>query len=165
MMINTELKPNRVLLGERNYEAALNLVIAKAQYELLIFDQDLSQGDYASLQRVALIQQFLSEKPLSKLTIIVQNSEFFVNKCAKLFELLKLYGHKMTVYETNDSAKIAKDCFVIADKNHYVRRFHIDQARFKYAFDDVDECANLNMRFNELMDETTEAVSVTKLGL
>ena len=165
MMANTELKPNTVLLGERNYEAALNLVIAKAQYELLIFDQDLSQGDYASLQRVALIQQFLSEKPLSKLTIIVQTSEFFVNKCPKLFELLKLYGHKMTVYETNATAKIAKDCFVIADGLHYLRRFHIDEARFKYAFDDVEECANLNRRFDELMAETAEAVSVTKLGL
>jgi hypothetical protein len=164
-MTNTELKPNTVLLGERNYDAALALVIAKAQNELLIFDQDLSHGNYASLQCVELIQQFLSATPLSKLTVIVQNSEFFINKCPKLFELLKLYGHKMTVYETNESAKIAKDCFVIADKTHYVRRFHIDQARFKFALNDAEECANLNMRFDELMDETTETVSATKLGL
>ena len=71
----------------------------------------------------------------------------------------------MTVFETNDNAKVAKDCFVIADKTHYLRRFHIDQARFKYAFDDEEECASLTMRFNELLDETAEAVSVTKLGL
>ena len=89
-MANTELKPNTVLQGERNYETALNLLIAKAQYELLIFDQDLSHGDYASLQRIELIQQFLNTTPLSKLTIIVQTSEFFVNKCPKLFGLLKL---------------------------------------------------------------------------
>ena len=164
-MTGAELQTNTVMLGERNYEAALALVIAAAQNELLIFDQDLSHGDYASLQRAELIQQFLSKTPLSKLTIIVQNSEFFVSKCPKLFELLKRYGHKMTVYETNDSAKIAKDCFVIADKRHYVRRFHIDQARFKYALNDAEECANLNMRFDELMDETVDAVSATKLGL
>ena len=71
----------------------------------------------------------------------------------------------MTVYETNDTAKVAKDCFVIADKRHYLRRFHIDQARFKYAFDDETEAANLLMRFSELLDETTESVSATKLGL
>ena len=164
-MTGTELQANTVMLGERNYEAALALVIAAAQNELLIFDQDLSHGDYASLQRAELIQQFLSTSALSKLTIIVQNSEFFVHKCPKLFGLLKRYGHKMTVYETNDTAKIAKDCFVIADKRHYVRRFHIDQARFKYALDDAEECANLNMRFDELMDETVDAVSATKLGL
>jgi hypothetical protein len=164
-MTNAELKPNAVLLGEHNYETALALVIAKAQKELLIFDQNLSHGDYASLQRFELIQQFLSTNVFSKLTMIVQNSEFFVNKCPKLFELLKLYGHKMTVFETNDSAKIAKDCFVIADKSHYVRRFHIDQARFKFAFDDENEAANLQMRFDALLEETSEAVSATKLGL
>ena len=46
-----------------------------------------------------------------------------------------------------------------------MRRFHIDQARFKFAFDDENEAANLNMRFDELLDEMTETVSITKLGL
>ncbi len=160
-----ELKPDTIILGERNYEAALDLVIAEAKDELLIFDQDFVHGDFASQQRFEILFEFLSKNNLSKLTIILQNSTHFVQNCPRLFELLKLYGHKMTVFETNDNAKIAKDCFVIADKRHYLRRFHIDQARFKYAFDDLEECANLQIRFNELLDETTEAVSVTKLGL
>ena len=164
-MSDAELKPNTVILGERNYSAGLDLVIARATNELLIFDQDFMRGDYTTLHRFELIKQFLSNKPLSKLTIILQNIVFFVNKCPLFFELLSTYGHKMTVYETNDSAKIAKDCFLIADKLHYLRRFHIDQARFKFAFDDADECANLRMRFDELMDETTETVSATNLGL
>jgi hypothetical protein len=164
-MSEAELKPNEIILGERNYEAALDLVIASAQDELLIFDQDFAHGDFASLQRFELLQDFLSKNSLSKLTIILQNTEYFVLHCPRLFDLLKHYGHKMVVFETNDNAKIAKDCFIIADKKHYLRRFHIDQARFKYALDDVEECTNLNMRFDELMDETTEAVSSTKLGL
>ena len=164
-MSDIELKPNIVVLGERDYSAALNAVIARATTELLIFDQDFRQGDYASAHRFILIEQFLKDAPLSKLTIILQKTDFFVNKCPKLFELLKLYSHRMKVLETNQSAKIAKDCFVIADKLHYCRRFHIDQARFKFAFDDVEECANLRMRFDELMEETTETVSITKLGL
>jgi hypothetical protein len=164
-MSETELKPNTIILGERNYEAALNLVIARAENELLIFDQDVVRGDYASLTRFELIQAFLSKNDFNKLTIILQNTEYFVQNCPRLFDLLKLYGHKMTVFETNDNAKIAKDCFVIADKQHYLRRFHIDQARFKYALGDEEECANLTMRFNELLDETAEAVSVTKIGL
>jgi hypothetical protein len=164
-MTEAELKPNTVILGERNYEAALNLVIARAENELLIFDQDLVRGDYASLQRFELLRDFLSKNDLSKLTIILQNTAHFVQNYPRLFELLRLYGHKMIVYETNDTAKIAMDCFVIADKRDYLRRFHIDQARFKYAFDDLEECAGLQTRFDELLDETTEAVSVTKLGL
>ncbi len=160
-----ELKPNTIILGERDYEAALDLLIASAENELLIFDQDFVRGDYASQQRFELLFEFLSKNSLSKLTIVLQNTTHFVQNCPRLFELLKLYGHQMVVFETNDNAKIAKDCFMIADKRHYCRRFHIDQARFKYALDDLDECANLSMRFDELLEETTEALSVTKLGL
>ena len=164
-MDKTELTPNTVTLGERNYEAALDLVIAEAQFELLIFDQGFERGNYTSLKRFELLFEFLSKNSTSKLTIILQNTEYFIQHCPRLFELLKLYSHKMTVLETNDNAKVAKDCFIIADKTHYVRRFHIDQARFKYALDDVDECANLSMRFDELMEETADAVSVSRLGL
>jgi hypothetical protein len=164
-MDKVNLKPNTILLGERNYEAALDLIIASAERELLIFDQDFTNGDYASLKRFEIINTFLSKNSLSQLTIILQSSEHFINHCPRLFGLLKLYGHKMTVYETNELAKVAKDCFVIADKKNYLRRFHIDQARFKYAFDDEVEVAALMMRYGELLDETTEAVSTTKLGL
>jgi hypothetical protein len=164
-MENVGLKPDTILLGERNYEAALELVIASAEKELLIFDQDLKHGDYTSLKRYELISDFLSKNSLCQLTIILQSSDYFINHCPRLFALLKLFGHKMTVYETNDVAKIAKDCFVIADKQSYLRRFHIDQARFKYAFDDEAEVAALVIRFGELLDETTETVSATKLGL
>ena len=164
-MSETELAPNTIILGERNYEAALDSVIALAEKELLIFDQDFEHGDYASSRRFERLFGFLSKDNVSKLTIILQSTNYFIQHCPRLFELLKNYGHKMVVYETNYSAKVAKDCFVIADKQHYVRRFHIEQARFKYALNDVEECANLGMRFDELLDETTEAVSTTKLGL
>ena len=159
------MQANSVQTGERNYAAALDLVIAAAQHELQIFDQDFSCGDYVSVKRYELLRDFLSKNAPSKLTIILQYAQHFTNSCPRLLGLLETYGHKMTVYETNDVAKVAKDCFVIADKRHYVRRFHIDQARFKFAFDDEIEAANLNMRFDELLDETTETVSITKLGL
>jgi len=164
-MSETELKPDTLILGERNYEAALNLVIAKAQNKLLIFDQDFVSGNYSSTARFELLSEFLSHNDLSKMTIILQSTEHFVNNCPRLFKLLKLYGHKITVFETNDAAKVAKDCFVIADKHHYCRRFHIDQARFKYAFNDEETCASLSARFEELIEETTETISAIKLGL
>lgn len=164
-MDTSELKPNTVIIGERNYAAALDLVIAQAKHELLIFDQDLSKGDYASQARYALLRDFLNISPQNKLTIIVQNTEFFSLHCPRLFELLTIYGHRMMVYETNDVAKIAKDCFVIADKRHYLRRFHIDQARFKYKLDDEDALASLLLRYGELKAETADAISITQLGL
>ena len=157
--------PNTVLMGERDYAQALDIVMAQATSELCIFDQNFEKGDYASIKRYELLQAFLQKGEQVKLTIILQNTHFFSANCPRLLDLLRVYGHKMVVYETNDFAKIAKDCFVIADKQHYCRRFHIDQARFKYALSDIDTCASLLLRFDELLAETTEAISVNKLGL
>ena len=140
-------------------------MIAEAKDELLIFDQDFTHGDFASAERFNLIADFLGKNPLNKLTIILHGAEFFSTHCPRLYELLETYGHKMIVYETNDHAKIAKDCFVLADKRHYLRRFHIDQARFKFALNDPETTASLATRFEELLEETTEAISASKLGL
>jgi len=164
-MDEPELIADSVMFGERNYAAALDLVIAQAENHLLIFDQSFEKGDYASLKRFELIQQFLAKNAPSELTIILQNAQFFSVNCPRLFDLLSIYGHKMHVFETNDFAKIAKDCFVIADKKHYCRRFHIDQARFKFALNDMETSASLLLRYDELLAETADTISVTKLGL
>ena len=165
MTTNSDLKSNQVVIGERNYEEALNIVIAQAKNELLIFDADLSRGGYNSQKRFDLINQFLAKQPQNRLTIVLLDAQYFIQYCSRLFGLLENYSHLMTVYRTNDTAKIAQDCFVIADKQHYIRRFNKDQARFKFALDDEDMSAQLSIRFNELLEETTESISYSQLGL
>jgi len=161
----SELIENQVVTGERNYESALDLVIQSAERELLIFDQDLTKGDYGSLKRFELIRDFLARGRQVKLVLVMHNTDYFTTQCPRLYDLLGMYGHVMTVYQTSDQAKVAKDTFVIADQKSYVRRFHIDQARFKYAFDDIETSAMLSMRFDELLQATSHTVSVTALGL
>lgn len=163
--VNPLLIPDTILVGEALYAEAIQLVITQATSHLLIFDQDLAHGDYRNLARYEAIRRFLSQQPNSRLTVVLHHSEFLTTQCPRLMELLLTYGHKLTVYVTNDTAKIAKDCFVIADDTHYVKRIHIDQARFKYALNDAESCASLRMRFNELLEETAHTVSATSLGL
>ncbi|MEQ1487971.1 MAG: hypothetical protein ABL920_05730 [Methylotenera sp.] len=162
---NLTLTPNQILAGERLYAEAISIILTNARAELLIFDQDLSRGDFASLQKIALFEQFLSGNINSHLTIVLQSTVFFQEKCPRLLKLLETYGHKMTVHETNDTAKHAKDCFILADGKHYIKRIHIDQARFKYALDDAETVRQLNSRFEELLETTQNKVTVTNLGL
>lgn len=162
---DSALPQNQILVGERLYAEAINVILENAQNELLIFDQDLSHGDFASTQKYALLQQFLSRNVVSRLTIILQNAASFHEKYPRLFNLLGIYGHKMAVYETNDSVKHAKDCFILADGKHYIKRIHIDQARFKYALNDADSVEILHGRFEELLEATQGMIAVTKLGL
>ena len=165
MSENIELVPDKILIGERLYAEAINIILVNAKTELLIFDQDLSRGDFASLEKHELLQRFLAGNNNSRLTIVLQDTGYFRNSCPRLFKLLALYGHKMTVYETNDTAKHAKDCFILADGQHYIKRIHIDQARFKYAIDDLESVEQLNTRFEELLEATQDVVAATQTGL
>jgi hypothetical protein len=165
MSDNAELVPNKILVGERLYADAINIILANATNELLIFDQDLSRGDFASLEKYELLRNFLTANINSRLSMVLQDTAYFRDHCPRLFNLLALYGHKMTVYETNDTAKHAKDCFILADGQHYIKRIHIDQARFKYALNDLESVEPLNSRFEELLEATQDVVAVTQTGL
>ena len=166
-MTNNDLTliSDQIMNGEQIYSEAINIILASAERELLIFDQDLSHGDFASKQKYDLFQQFLNKSPSNQLTIILQNTSFLKNKCPRLLDLLNIYGHKMTVYETNSSAKHAKDCFVLADDKNYVKRIHIDQARFRYGLDDLATASLLTTRFKELLEATQDVVTISRLGL
>jgi hypothetical protein len=166
-MVNSNfiLEPNKIIIGEQLYNEAINLILERAQHKLLIFDQDLSRGNFASLEKSGVFQNFLSANIASQLTIILHDASFLQNKCPRLLNLLEVYGHKMRVHLTNTSVKHAKDCFILADGQHYIKRIHIDQARFKYAFDDLQSAEALNNRFTELLDATADTVTLKPLGL
>lgn len=167
IMVNTNdtLEPNKIILGEQLYSEAINLILKSAQHKLLIFDQDLSRGNFASLEKSAALQNFLSANIASQLTIILHDASYLQNKCPRLLNLLKVYGHKMRVHITNTSVKHAKDCFILADSAHYIKRIHIDQSRFKYAFNDLQSTDALNNRFMELLEATADTITLKPLGL
>ena len=165
MAADLTLIPQQILVGETLYSKAINIILASAQHELLIFDQDLCCGDFCSLQNGDLLHKFLSKNANSRLTIVLQNTETLKEKCPRLVNLTYSFGHKMTIYETNPLAKHAKDCFVIADSQHYIKRIHIDQARFKYAISDIENATVLKIRFKEILEATQHKIATTKLGL
>lgn len=163
--IPQELRPGQMLQGEANYQAALDLVIARAERELLVFDADLADGGYSSARRHELFQTFPSKGRHSRLVIVLHDTAYFTARCPRLYGLLRIYGHVMTVYQTSDEAKAVRDAFILADQAHYVRRFHVDQPRFKYAFDDPETAGMLNLRFGQLLEATSQTVSATTLGI
>ena len=132
---------------------------------MLIFDQDLSHGDFASLEKYNLLYRFLSTNIASQLKIILQDTGFFQAKCPRLSNLFEIYGHKMSVHVTNSSVRHIKECFILADGKSYIKRIHIDQARFKYAINDETGAEVLNNRFMELTTAIENIVPNKPLGL
>lgn len=159
------LRAGEILVGEHLYAKAIDQILASAQQELLIFDQNLDHGDFASLEKFEILKHFLSANATSRLTIVLQDTANFAVKFPRLLNLLTVYTHKMDIYETNASAKHAKDCFILADGENYIKRIHLDQARFKYAINDIASTTALNTRFKELLEATHHALTTSKLGL
>ena len=160
-----ELEPDTILLGERFYEAATELLITKAKRELLIFDPDLSRGGYQSLSCSEVLQNFLAKDKQNRLIIVLHEADFFSERCPRLQDLLKTYGNAIDVYVTDNNARVAQDAFVLADKAHYLHRFHIDQSRFKYVLDNEVAAKPLVERFDQLLETTSTAVFATTTGL
>ena len=71
----------------------------------------------------------------------------------------------MTVYLTDEQAKVAQDAFVLADNTDYLHRFHIDHARFKYAQGNVLAARPLHERFDQLLEATHSRLSAATVGL
>ncbi len=165
MHSDTELIPNQIITGEQLYHEAITLILQNAERELLIFDQNLSHGGFSSLEKFNLLQNFLADNIASELTIILQDAAFFQNRCPRLLKLLEVYGHKMRVHVTNASVKHVKDCFILADRKHYIRRIHIDQPRFRFALDDRQNTEALHNRFVEISEAIADAVTMRPLGL
>jgi hypothetical protein len=165
MKNNAVLIPDTIIMGEQLYSEAISLILATAQHELLIFDQDLSHGDFSSLEKYDLLYQFLSKNVASQLKIILQDAWYFQSKCPRLSNLLEIYGHKMSVHVADTSMKQFKDCFILADGKNYIKRIHIDQARFKYALNDNVSAEVLTNRFMELAEAIQDIVPAKPLGL
>lgn len=163
--IAEELAPNVILLGERAFEAATSLVMAKAERELLIFDPDLSRGGYQTLRCYEILRDFLAKDRQSRLTIVLHEADFFSAHCPRLQDLFQTYTHAISIYVTDESARVAQDAFVLADGAHYLHRFHINQARFKYVLDDEVAIMPLQERFDQLLEATSSAVFATFTGL
>lgn len=77
MQNNAALIPDTIIAGEQLYSEAINIILENAQQELLIFDQDLSRGDFASLEKYNLLYRFLSANIANQLKIILQDAGFF----------------------------------------------------------------------------------------
>jgi hypothetical protein len=161
----SSLSENTVLTSRREYEAALTAVLAHAQHKLFIFDPDLTFGGFEAAENVMRLRDLLVRQPAAKVTLVLQDTRYLLDRCSRLLGLMRQYQHAMTVYETNDEGKRVSDSFVLADDHAYLRRFHVDQVRFKFSLNDTATARLLGLRFEELLQLTHHQISTTPLGL
>lgn len=162
---NAAPEQRNMLDSERDYEAAIDQVIAAAQGVLRIFDVDLRSGGYTSVRRHQLLSDFLRRNGRNRLTIVLHDTTYLTGYCPRLMNMLTMHSHALAIHQTVDHARVAHDPFVLADDMHYVHRFHRDGPRSLLALNDPVGTRQLLDRFDELLDASHPAVFATTLGL
>ena len=152
------------LLGNAEYEAALDTALAKAQRSIRIFEHTLGRG-YNSPQRFELLRRFLLASRRNRLQIVVHQPQTIDRDCPRILNLLRLHNHSISIHETHSNAKSVYDPFTVVDDHSFVHRFHFDEMRGLLALDDPIGTHALAERFDEIWEASSPTVSATTIGL
>ena len=152
------------LLGNAEYEAALDTALAKAQHSIRIFEHTLGRG-YNSPQRFELLRRFLLASRRNRLQIVAHEPQTIDRNCPRILNLLRLHSHSISIHETHSNAKSVYDPFTVVDDHSFVHRFHFDEMRGLLALDDPIGTHVLAERFEEIWEASPPPVSATTIGL
>ena len=162
--METSNPEHRGLDGSRDYDEAIDILLARPQRTLRIFERELGAG-YNSPRRYELLRAFVRRSRANRLYVVVHDAGNITRDCPRMLSLLRQFSHAVTVHETEGQAKRACDPIALADERDYLHRFHYDHARALLALDDPQGAHGLLQRFQEIWEASVPATSATTLGL
>ena len=112
-----------------------------------------------------ILRAFMLRTRNNRLCIVVHDTGYIRNFCPRLLKLLRQFSDRMFIHQTQGEAASAQDCFVLADKLHFVRRPVQSQPRATLRLNDDQESQGMHLRFSEIWDNSFPAVSATTSGL
>ena len=152
------------LEGNLEYEQALDTLFARPGRKLRIFERQLGAA-YNSPERHDLLRRFLLASRTRTIQIVLHDASNLQRDCPRLINLLRQFGHAVTIHETEPQAKGVYDPFAVMEDRDYVHRFHYDDSRGLLGLDDPHEAREFVRRFEELWEASAPAVCGTILGL
>ena len=158
------LKQEQPLAGLKDYESAIDRVLAMTLGRVRIFDRKLSRS-YNEATRIELLRHLLLNSPASRVLIVVHDAENIRTECPRLVTLQRQFVHAIAIHRTQSLARGVYDPFCVIDGSHYARRFHFNSGRGVLAVNDPERASDLVQRFDEIWEASQPAVTGTVLGL
>jgi glycerophosphoryl diester phosphodiesterase len=143
---------------------AIDALIGLAQQRIQLFDIDLAQGGWSDATRADALARFLRQRN-ARLDVIVHDTRWIEATAPRFVQLLRQFGHAMTLYKTGAEARTAMDPLLIVDQRHFLHRFHIDRPRAGVAVDMPQAARPLVARFEEIWATGEPGLTGTVLGL
>lgn len=155
---------SHLLTSYGEYDAAVDLILSRAERKLDIFDFDLGLLKLNRPERHASLQRLLATQS-HQLRIVVQNSQAVLAQQPLLLRLLELHGHHFSLLAAPPSLDHLTDSIIVADDAHALLRFHRDQPRSKLLEDEEEDVKTYLRRFQAIIDEGGTPLSPRVAGL
>lgn len=163
-MADNAVPQHTPILGNTEYETALDTILGMAQNTIRIFDRTLGP-EYNSSRRFELLREFLLANRRNRLLMVVHDPQAIDRNCPRILNLLRTHSHTINIHETHSKAKSVYDPFAIVDDQCFVHRFHFDEMRGLLALGDPIGTHSLTERFDEIWEASSPTISATTLGL
>ncbi len=164
--IDATVAPERDLLAaQADYLGAFDVLLALAERELRVFDPNLAQLDLDAPERVDALGAFLRRGATSRLYVAVHDTDHLQRHLPRLARLFALFSTTAMVSRTLGEAARVADCFVLADRDHFLRRPVAVQPRGVFVRHDPREAALMRERFEQIWESSEPAAPPTTLGL
>ena len=144
---------------------AIDELIAYASGRLAMFDRDLADYGFNSVDRFNRLKVFLLASRRNSLHIIVHRSEYLERDCTRMMILLRQFPHAVTIHRTLPEAQRVSDAFIFTAGVHYFHRFHSDHPCAELVLNDEAGAGLLQRRFDEILTYSEPAICATVLGL
>lgn len=148
-----------------DYALAVDEIIRQASRSLKIFDINLRGAGFNSPARIELLEHFFHLNRANRFTLVLHDTNHLQSECPRLVNLLRLFSHASSVYQTTEEARSASDPFIVADDTHYLHRFHHDYPRALLALNDPEGALDLSRRYGEILNASEPSAPATTLGL
>lgn len=147
------------------YEEALDLVLQRAQREIMIFDRDLERLFLDRPSRIEQLRRLVLPLGKNRLRIVVRQGENLLTRHPRLARLLEEGSSHFLLRRVADDLVQLTDSIVIGDRHLALVRFHEDHARSRLIVDDEDAVFPYLNRCEEIWQESGTPISARPAGL
>jgi hypothetical protein len=158
-------QPTQPFASRSEHQAAIATLLAGAQRELRVFDQNCAELGFNSAERYETLRQFLLANRAHRLFVVVHDTGYLASHCPRMTLLMRQFSHAVFVQKTRKELRSLHDNFMVADDTAYLKQFHYEHPRGVLALDHPVETQALVMRFGEIWENSTPGLAATTLGL
>jgi hypothetical protein len=162
----SDYTPEQITLSSMaEYVTAIDKLCKMAEHYLYLFEKDFDRLEFNSEARYDTLRSFLLSSPVHKLYILAHDTSYLTAKCPRMMNLLHQFSDNMFIYQMPKNLQHIAAPFSVADDEHFVRRFHFDDARGAFVIQDSANAHTYKARFMEMWAVSHSAPSSTRLGL